>query len=37
MWSVVSGKEADVEEVLETTDAFCAARSMESSRVRRFT
>lgn len=37
LWSAESGRPAEVEEVLETTDAFCAARSMESSRVKRFT
>jgi hypothetical protein len=33
----VSGKPAEVEEVLETTEAFWAARSMVSSRVNRLT
>lgn len=28
---------AEVEEALETTEAFCAARRIESSRVRRLT
>lgn len=38
-WSEASGKpvRSDVEEVLETTEALWAARSMDSSRVRRFT
>jgi hypothetical protein len=35
--SPVSGKPAEVDEALETTEAFWAARSMESSRVRRLT
>lgn len=38
-WSEASGRPArsDVEEVLETTDAFWAARRRESSRVSRLT
>jgi hypothetical protein len=36
-WSEGSGKPAEVEEVLDTTDAFWAARSMESSLVNRLT
>ena len=33
----MSGKPAEVEEELETTEAFCAARSIDSSLVRRLT
>lgn len=36
-WSAGSGRPAEVEEALETTDAFWAARSMESSLVNRLT
>lgn len=35
--SVESGIPVEVEEALDTTEAFCAARSMESSRVSRLT
>jgi hypothetical protein len=34
---VLSGRPADVEEAFETTEAFCAARSIDSSRVSRLT
>lgn len=36
-WSNPSLRPLDVEDALETTEALCAARSMESSRVRRLT
>jgi hypothetical protein len=37
LWSAESGRPVEVEDALETTEAFWAARSMVSSRVRRLT
>jgi len=36
-WSPESGRPVDVEEEFDTTDALWAARSIDSSRVKRFT
>jgi hypothetical protein len=37
LWSPASSKPVEVEDELDTTDAFWAARSMDNSRVRRLT